>query len=127
ADLLAVSSDDARAGGAPLKRLLRPRQELIVTGGARGTLHLRRVAAGVAGWRVPALPARTVVDPTGAGDVLLAAWLAARLCAPAAAGWRQLALAAAAASLSVEGVGLAGVAPLGAVGDLLRSGGAPGG
>jgi sugar/nucleoside kinase (ribokinase family) len=61
----------------------------------------------------PAIPSHDVVDPTGAGDVFLAALAAARI-EPRLVGGRigqgfDLLLAAAAASLVLEGAGTAGV------------------
>ena len=63
---------------------------------------------------VPAIASQRVVDATGAGDVFLAALLAGRLCRSGRAVRPDggLALAAAAASLAVEGVGVAGVPTL---------------
>jgi sugar/nucleoside kinase (ribokinase family) len=59
------------------------------------------------------VPSHAVVDPTGAGDVFLAALAAARI-APRLVGGRigqgfDLLLAAAAASLVLEGPGMLGV------------------
>jgi sugar/nucleoside kinase (ribokinase family) len=109
ADLAIVSADDARAGGAPLDRLLRPGQQLVVTHGPRGALHLARSAGGWHMRYLPALPADAVRDPTGAGDALLGTWLAtvvaARTRGHATEPWRALALAVAAASAKVETIG----------------------
>ena len=116
ADLVAVSGTDF----GPDTRIdqvvgwLRQGATLLVTSGARGGLAaevgpegLRRVH------RYPALRPDRVVDPTGAGDVFLASVLAARA-RPQLVGGRiaqhyDLLLGAAAASLLVEGPGLAGV------------------
>jgi 1D-myo-inositol 3-kinase len=123
ADLAAVSREDLPAPGADgalhadsLDRLLdRPGQALAVTAGRAGGLFLRRTREGAleaVAW--PGLAAGREVDPTGAGDVFLAALLAADL----ALGRdgrnerRALQFAAAAASLSVEGVGLSAVPDL---------------
>ena len=61
----------------------------------------------------PAIPSHAAVDPTGAGDVFLAALAAARI-EPRLVGGRigqgfDLLLAAAAASLVLEGPGMLGV------------------
>ena len=116
ADLVAVSGTDF----GPETRIdqvlgwLRPGATLLVTSGARGGLAadvgpegLRRVH------HYPALRPDRAVDPTGAGDVFLASVLAARA-KPQLVGGRiaqnyDLLLAAAAASLLVEGPGLEGV------------------
>lgn len=116
ADLIGVS----RADLAPetsldgLNAVLRPGARLVVTNGAAGGLSLD------AGNRGPtneltyaAVPSRQV-DPTGAGDVflaaLVAAWLdrAAPQDQPASTG-ADLRWAAAASALVVEGVGLPAV------------------
>ena len=123
ADLVAISredlpvpGDDASLRGDGLDRLLaRPGQALAVTAGQRGGLYLRRTRAGTLEARAwPALRARRHVDPTGAGDVFLAALLAAHLALGADDGGERRALrfAAAAASLSVEGGGLRAVPDL---------------
>ena len=59
--------------------------------------------------RYHAIPAESVVDATGAGDVFAAALTAAWLLAGQLATAATLRFAAAAASCSVEGAGLAGV------------------
>jgi sugar/nucleoside kinase (ribokinase family) len=112
ADLAVVSGEDAAGGGANLRDLLHQGQQLVITGGARGALHVERTATGLRSRAVPAPVPLKVVDPTGAGDVLLAAWCAGLLAlrqrsGDAAAGWRPLALAMAAASLTVEAGSLA--------------------
>lgn len=123
ADLAAISREDlpvpageASVRGDGLDRLLaRPGQALAVTAGRRGGLYLRRTREGALealAW--PALAAGREVDPTGAGDVFLAALLAAHLAlGRAGIGERRaLRFAAAAASLAVEGVGLSAVPDL---------------
>ncbi len=117
ADIALVSADDATAGGWELRRLLRrDGQQLVVTHGAHGALHLVRRSSRLAGRHFPALPADAVRDATGAGDVFLATWCAAQ--AGATGGerpgepWAPLAVAAAAASLKVEHEGLDGVPTL---------------
>jgi len=117
ADLVGLSRDDVDRE-IPLGELyaaLRPGATLAITQGDRGglvtdgpgpdgTLHLRHY---------PAIRSHGPVDPTGAGDVFLAALAAARI-EPRLVGGRigqgfDLLLAAAAASLVLEGPGLLGV------------------
>jgi sugar/nucleoside kinase (ribokinase family) len=93
-----VSAEDVRGSDARLVDLVRADQRLFVTGGANGALMLQERR----GRRLPALPERQVVDSTGAGDVFMAAWLAARTIAPEAGEWRHLAVASAMASLSTQ-------------------------
>jgi sugar/nucleoside kinase (ribokinase family) len=116
ADLVGLSRDDVDRVIAldELYAALRPRATLAVTQGDQGgllvegsdgeRLHLRHY---------PAIPSREPVDPTGAGDVFLAALAAARI-QPRLVGGRigqgmDLLLAAAAGSLVLEGPGLLGV------------------
>jgi sugar/nucleoside kinase (ribokinase family) len=78
---------------------------IVLTAGADGGMalegpHLARYAA---------IPADAVADPTGAGDVFLSALMAAWLATGELATSRTLRFAAAAGSVAVEGVGLAGV------------------
>lgn len=116
ADLVGLSRDDVDRDVAmiDLYAALRPGATLAVTQGDRGGL----VADGVTGDRLhlrhyPAVRSHAVVDPTGAGDVFLAALTAARI-EPRLVGGRigqglDLLLAAAAASLVLEAAGTAGV------------------
>jgi len=119
ADLVGLSRDDVDRDMAlaDLYALLRRGASLAVTQGDRGGL----VAHGAHGDRdaalelrhYPAVPSHATVDPTGAGDVFLAALAAARI-EPRLVGGRlsqgfDLLLAAAAASLVLEGSGLEGV------------------
>jgi len=116
ADIVAVSGTDF----GPDTRIddvcawLRPGATLLVTSGARGGIAAEVGPEGPRRLhRYPSLRPDAVVDPTGAGDVFLAAVLAARA-RPDLVGGRiaqryDLLLAAAAASLLVEGPGLAGV------------------
>lgn len=120
ADLAVVSREDALAGGSELRELLsRDGQRLVVTHAVRGGLHLERGGETLRGRLVPSLPGRNELAPTGAGDVFLAAWLAATLCLARQAGaverWRALAVASCAAGLSVEAAGLASVPSLAAL------------
>ena len=115
ADLAGVSPEDLRAGGDRLDELLpRPGQELAITVGERGALHVVRRTTGLALRRLSAIPARRIRDLTGAGDAFLTTWLLGRLergpfgDAPLERG-RALHLAAVAASLTVESVGLEGL------------------
>lgn len=119
ADLVGLSRDDVDrdVALADLYALLRRGASLAVTQGDHGGL----VVHGAHGDRdaalelrhYPAVPSRDVVDPTGAGDVFLAALAAARV-EPRLVGGRigqgfDLLLAAAAASLVLEGPGMFGV------------------
>jgi len=116
ADLVGVSHNDVdrMTSLADLCRLLKPGAGLLVTRGSEGGLLVRARADGPAD-AVRYRPTQaTEVDPTGAGDTFLAA-LAASALRPAIAGRRRsrqpmdLRFAAAAGSLAVEAVGLAGV------------------
>ncbi len=113
ADLVGVSHNDVDPATslADLCALLRPGAGLLVTRGADGGL-LMRVGQGGPGRTVRYRPTRAMEqDPTGAGDIFLAA-LAASALRPAIAGRRRsrrrldLRFAAAAGSLAVEGLGL---------------------
>ncbi|MHB8460111.1 MAG: PfkB family carbohydrate kinase [Candidatus Limnocylindrales bacterium] len=105
---------DADVPLATLCELLHPGATLVLTQGANGGIALRGGPGGPTGMRRwPGIPPAAIVDPTGAGDVFLAALLAARV-EPRLVGGRlgaqlDLRLAAAAASLVLEGPGLAGV------------------
>ena len=119
ADLVGLSRDDVDRDVplADLYGLLRRGASLAVTQGDRGGL----IAHGAHGDRdaalelrhYPAVPSHDIVDPTGAGDVFLAALASARI-EPRLVGGRigqgfDLLLAAAAASLVLEGPGMLGV------------------
>jgi ribokinase len=104
AEALAVAGSSALAGA--VEQLLERVPEVVVTLGADGVLLARR---GHAEQRVAAVPARSVVDTTGAGDVLCGAYAAAR--ATGADGLTAVRLGCAAASLSVERPGAARSAP----------------
>ncbi len=105
-DLLHDLSFDA------LRQLLGTPSELLLTSGDGGG-YLLELGEGQRSRlvRYPAIPDRGTVDPTGCGDVMLAALLAARVVLGPGAGRRgqELMLAATAASLNTEGVGLDGV------------------
>jgi sugar/nucleoside kinase (ribokinase family) len=106
--------------------LLRPDAELLVTKGRRGGAtfgadgRMRRAYAPI--------PARAAVDPTGAGDVMLAALMAAVLATrsspdePTRSRGRHLRFAAAAASVLVEQAGLDAVPSLDAIRARLAAG-----
>jgi sugar/nucleoside kinase (ribokinase family) len=115
ADLVGISRDDVDRNVRvdELHALLRPGAALAVTQGDRGGLLARAAGDRIALRHYPAVPGREAVDPTGAGDVFLAALSAARI-DPRLVGGRigqgfDLLLAAAAASLVLEGPGLLGV------------------
>lgn len=78
---------------------------IVLTAGPHGGMALQgsRLA------RYSALPANATADATGAGDVFLAALMAVWLTTGELATSRSLRFAAAAGSLAVEGMGLAGV------------------
>jgi sugar/nucleoside kinase (ribokinase family) len=116
ADLVGLSRDDVAADVAlgDLYALIRPGARLALTQGDRGGLVADGPSASDLRLRhYPAIPSRAIVDPTGAGDVFLAA-LAAVHIEPRLVGGRigqglDLLVAAAAASLVLEGPGLHGV------------------
>jgi hypothetical protein len=116
AHLVVLSEADVAGTTRPqdLHGLLRADAVLAWTEGANGGLLLRAEEPGgpPSARRYPAIPCDAVVDPTGAGDVFLAGMVAGRL-QPALGD--PVTLAAAAASLTVEGPGLLGVPDLAAV------------
>jgi sugar/nucleoside kinase (ribokinase family) len=120
ADVVGLSRADVEADLpiAELERNVRPDALIVVTDAERGGfIGLPGHPSGRRRWRpYPAIPADTVEDPTGAGDVFLATLLATRadprrLGGPEGGGL-DVRLAAAAASLSVEAPGLFGVPDL---------------
>ena len=127
ADVVGVSRDDVdrSIALADLCRLLRPGAMLVVTQGDRGGLVLEAGPDGPERIRhYPPVRSHEAVDPTGAGDVFLAALAAARI-DPRLVGGRidrgmDLLLAAAAAALVLEGPGMAGVPERAAVRERLR-------
>jgi hypothetical protein len=106
AGLVVASVDDFEAG-TEIERLrsLARRAAIVLTAGESGGVALadgqmRRYAA---------IRAERLVDPTGAGDVFAAALMAAWVLGGQLVTAATLRFAAAAASCSVEGAGLAGV------------------
>src|SRR4029079_3023755 len=85
ADLIGLSRDDIERDVelADLYRLLPRGASLAVTQGDRGALIVHGArgdsAAALALRHYPAVPSRSPIDPTGAGDVFLAALAAARI------------------------------------------------
>ena len=126
ASLVGASRDDFAPGTTPesLRRFVAPGATLVLTDGAADGLVLDRASEGrddPRGQPYPAIPSDGVIDPTGAGDVFLAALLAMRLqpalvpgtgaSKPDAPGG-AIRLAAAAASLAVEAPGVFGAPTL---------------
>jgi len=115
-DIIGVSRDDLEPDVplAMLSELLHPGATLLLTQGSNGGIAMAGGPGGPMGMRRwPGIAAATIVDPTGAGDVFLAALLAARV-EPRLTGGRpgphlDFLLAAAAASLVIEAPGLLGV------------------
>jgi sugar/nucleoside kinase (ribokinase family) len=120
ADLVSLAVDDVdrKTTFEALVAPLRSSATLVLTNGMRGGIVVTRHDGRPRLRRYPAIPPARTVDPTGAGDVFLAALVAAcvsRGGVPVRIGSGALRLAAAAASLAVESPGLAGVAGLDAV------------
>jgi sugar/nucleoside kinase (ribokinase family) len=116
ADLVGLSRDDLDPATelAALCRLLHRGSTLAVTRGDRGGLVMEGGPDGPGHPRhYPPVRSHDPIDPTGAGDVFLAALAAARIEPRLVAGridaGFDLLLAAAAASLVLEGPGLLGV------------------
>jgi sugar/nucleoside kinase (ribokinase family) len=115
ADLAGLSRDDVD-GDVPIDELvgyLAEGSSLVVTRGDRGGLVAAREDGRLRLRHYPAVPSHLPVDPTGAGDVFLAALTAARveprLVGGGLAAGHDILLAAAAGSLVLEGPGLLGV------------------
>ena len=120
ARLVGLSREDVAPEMTPdsLLPLLAPGATLVVTDAERGGLVLYGADVGkpALSRRYPATPSDGVVDPTGAGDVFLAAMFATVLQPSLVEGLDDpMAFPAAAASLTVEGPGLRGVPDLAAV------------
>jgi sugar/nucleoside kinase (ribokinase family) len=124
ADIVGLSRDDVEEATdlADVCRLLHAGAMLAVTQGDRGGMVLNAGPDGPGRARYyPPVRSHHPIDPTGAGDVFLAALAAARI-EPRLVGNRidagfDLLLAAAAASLVLEGPGLQGVPDRAAVRD----------
>jgi sugar/nucleoside kinase (ribokinase family) len=117
ADVIAVSVEDLNHH-VDLDRLtgvLRSSATLLVTRGTAGGLAITHADGRRVVRRYPAVTAAETVDPTGAGDVFLGAFMAA-LADPTLAGPRgldsRLRVAATTASFAVERPGLLGVPDL---------------
>ena len=128
AGLVCVSREDVDQAMSieELATLLSPPATLVVTGGSEGGTIWELVPGEVPRVRLyEAIPSPRVVDPTGTGDAFLAGLVAERLGHPLArsdAGNATGRLAAAVASLTVEGAGLAGVPSAAAVAERLGQG-----
>lgn len=88
---------------------LAPHCDVLLTAGLLGGMLLRFEDGRLVGARAyPSVPSRKEVDPTGAGDTMLAGLVAARIASgpEAAEQGRDLYLGAAASSLQVEGPGM---------------------
>ena len=118
AGLVCASLDDM-SPGTELRRFSRlaPGAAVVLTGGDGGGVVLR----GGELMRYRAIATNRMQDSTGAGDVLLAALMAAWLVTGELATSRAVRFAAAAGSCAVEGVGLAGVPTRAQVVERLRS------
>jgi sugar/nucleoside kinase (ribokinase family) len=113
ADIVGVSRHDLPHGlrFRQLASWLGDASELLFTAGPAGGLILR-IERGrlIGGRRYPAVPSVEEVDPTGAGDTMLAGLLAARIADEGHVGrGRDLHVGALASALLVEGAGLGSV------------------
>ncbi len=128
AALVCVSREDVDPAMSieDLAKLLRPPATLVVTGGSEGGTIWELAPGEVPRVRVyEAIPSPKVVDPTGTGDAFLAGLVAERLGHPLARSDAPFAsgrLAAAIASLTVEGAGLSGVPSPAAIAERLGQG-----
>jgi sugar/nucleoside kinase (ribokinase family) len=108
--LVGLSREDAPANPSieSLANLLAPGATLVRTEGERGGEILEIPSPGglLDAWRYPAVSPDRVIDPTGAGDVFLAAMLAARIDPTLGP---DVLVGAAAASLVVEAPGVEGI------------------
>ncbi len=118
AGLVCASLDDLRPGMELERlRLLATEAAIVLTAGAGGGVAQR----GGEVVRYRGVATNQMLDSTGAGDVFLAALMAAWLVTGKPATSRALRFAAAAASCAVEEVGLAGVPTRAQVAERLRS------
>jgi sugar/nucleoside kinase (ribokinase family) len=119
ADVVGVSRHDLPHGlsMADVARWLGSPCQLLITAGPQGGLLLRYLHGRVAsGRRYPGVPARAEVDPTGAGDTMLAGLLAGRMAGrDSKVRGHALRIGAIASSLLVEAPGLDAVPTLAAV------------
>ncbi|MEO6351373.1 MAG: PfkB family carbohydrate kinase [Candidatus Limnocylindrales bacterium] len=107
-DAILVSAEDVVGQPTGLEPLVANGKRLVVSHGERGALLLRRPGDGrTVGRYLPPTPRRDATDTVGAGDVFLAAWIAAHLLLKTADDWRALVVASVMASLSVERTALA--------------------
>ena len=118
ADILAASRHDLPAE-LPLRQIgawLGPRCDMLMTAGLLGGVLLRFEDGNLTGARAyPSIPSDIEIDPTGAGDTMLAGLVAARLVAgsQSQSAGQDLYLGAAASSLLVEGPGMDSVPTFG--------------
>jgi sugar/nucleoside kinase (ribokinase family) len=105
AGLVVLSAHDLPSEEAPESLRLLTEAVIVATAGAEGGVALHRTRE----IKYKARVVDPVVDPTGAGDVFLAALMGAWQAGGALATKGALVYAAAAASCAVEAVGLAGV------------------
>lgn len=118
AGLVCASLDDLRPGMELGRlRLLATEAAIVLTAGAEGGVAQR----GGELVRYRGVATNQVLDSTGAGDVFLAALMAAWLVTGEPATSQALRFAAAAASCAVEGLGLSGVPTRVQVAERLRS------
>jgi sugar/nucleoside kinase (ribokinase family) len=110
ATLVAASREDLDADVVPetVATMLQPGATLVITDGIAGgdVVEEPLVEGDARSWRYMAVPSDEVIDPTGAGDVFLAAMLAARIDPTLGP---DVLVGAAAASLVVEGPGVEAV------------------
>jgi sugar/nucleoside kinase (ribokinase family) len=103
--------------------LLAPDATLVLTDGASGgaVIDRQQIDGRLTKRAYGAFPSDDPVDPTGAGDVFLAVMLACRIEPSLASGTDETTrFAAAAATLTIEALGLRGVPDLAAVRDRMR-------